>query len=383
MSDSTEVLSSTPTAGPAGVTAGIAANAGVIDEAQRGSSMRKGIIAVVALVLLFAVPFVANAYLVFVLSLTLVYAISTVGFNLLVGWSGQIGLAHAALFAIGAYGSAVGMVNGIPFLVTIPLAGLAAALLAVVIGFPAIRLRGFFLAIATLALGMAIVELLVFARPLTGGGAGMNVDVWTLPGITGSASTYFVVLVVAALTFFLMRRALLGRFGRTLQAVRDLGPLTGSLGVSVLRYRLVAFGLSGFIAAVAGSLYAQLQTFIFPAMFQMNLLVPMLVMVFVGGAGSLWGPLVGAAFAVVLIEFFQDLGDQQAIAYGVLLMVVIALLPGGLTSLFRTIRDSRFGTALLRRKPATPVPGTEGTAAAPETAAPETAAPEIAAKEDA
>ncbi|MBN9179039.1 MAG: glycosyltransferase, partial [Microbacterium sp.] len=99
------------------------------------------------------------------------------------------------------------------------------------------------------------------------------------------------VLVVAALTFFLMRRALLGRFGRTLQAVRDLGPLTGSLGVSVLRYRLVAFGLSGFIAAVAGSLYAQLQTFIFPAMFQMNLLVPMLVMVFVGGAGSLWGPL--------------------------------------------------------------------------------------------
>ncbi|GJF02753.1 branched-chain amino acid ABC transporter permease [Pseudonocardia sp. D17] len=372
MSDSTEVLASAPTTGPAAVAAGIRANAGAADEGGRGSGLRKGIVAIVVLVVLFAVPFVANSYLVFVLSLTLVYAISTVGFNLLVGWSGQIGLAHAALFALGAYGSAISVQHGVPFLITIPLAGVAAALLAVVIGFPAVRLKGFFLAIATLALGMAIVELLVFARPITGGGAGMNVDVWTLPGITGSASTYFVILVVAALTFFLTRRALLGRFGRTLQAVRDLGSLTGSLGVSVLRYRLVAFGLSGFIAAVAGTLYSQLQTFIFPAMFHMNLLVPMLVMVFVGGAGSLWGPLVGAAFAVVIIEFFQDLGDQQAIAYGLVLMVVIALLPGGLTSLFRTIRDSRFGTALLRRKPATPVPGTEGTAA-PETSVKEDA----------
>ncbi len=298
--------------------------------------------------LLFAVPFVANSYLVFVVSLTLVYAVSTLGFNLLVGWSGQIGLAHAALFAIGAYGSAVAVEYGVPFLLTIPLAGIGAAVLALVIGFPAIRLRGFFLAIATLALGMAIVELLTMARPLTGGGGGMNVTVWALPGITDSASTYFVVLTVAAIMFFLVRRALVGRFGRTLQAVRDLGQLTGSLGVSALRYRLVAFALSGFVAAVAGTLYAQLQTFIFPAMFQMNLLVPMLVMVFVGGAGSLWGPVVGAAFAIVLIEFFQDLGDQQAIAYGLVLMLAIALLPGGLTSLFRSLGDSRMFARLRR-----------------------------------
>jgi branched-chain amino acid transport system permease protein len=343
MSETTE--RATPVAA---VAAGISANAAAGRAAQRGSPLRKGIVAVVALVLLFTVPFVANSYVVFVVSLTLVYAVSTVGFNLLVGWSGQIGLAHAALFAVGAYLSAVLVGQGFPFLLTIPLAAIAAAVLAVVIGAPAIRLRGFFLAIATLALGMAIVELLTFARPITGGGAGMNVEVYTLPGITGSASTYFVILVVAAIVFFLVRRALVGRFGRTLQAVRDLGQLSGSLGVSPLRYRLIAFGLSGFIAAVAGTLYAQLQTFVFPAMFQMNLLVPMLVMVFVGGAGSLWGPLVGAAFAVVLIEFFQDLGDLQALAYGVVLMIAIALLPGGLTSLFRTIRDSRFGARLRR-----------------------------------
>ena len=327
----------------------IAADAGAGLDAQRGSGLRKGIVAVVALALLFAVPFVANAYLVFVISLTMVYAVSHAG----VQPAGGLVRADRA----GARGAVRdrrlrqrhrdrrGQSRSWS---RIPLAGIAAALLAVVIGFPAMRLRGFFLAIATLALGMAIVELITFARPLTGGGAGMNVTVFALPGIKDSASTYFVVLAIAAIMLFLVRRALVGRFGRTLQAVRDLGPLAGSLGVSPLRYRLVAFGLSGFIAAVAGTLYAQLQTFIFPAMFGMNLLVPMLVMVFVGGAGSLWGPLIGAAFAVVLIEFFQDLGDQQAIAYGLVLMVVIALLPGGLTSLFRSVRDSRFGARLRR-----------------------------------
>lgn len=244
MSETTEavVVPEAPADLPPTVAAGIAANAAAGRAAQRGSGLRKGVVAVVALVLLFTVPFVANAYIVFVVSLTLVYAISTLGFNLLVGWSGQIGLAHAALFAVGAYSSSVAVAGGVPYLLTIPLAGLAAALLAVVIGFPAIRLRGFFLAIATLALGMAIVELLTFAQPVTGGGGGMNVQVFSLPGINDAASTYFIVLTVAAIMFFLVRRALVGRFGRTLQAVRDLGQLTGSLGVSALRYRLVRSG---------------------------------------------------------------------------------------------------------------------------------------------
>ncbi len=311
------------------------------DTARRWVPVLKGGCAVVALVVLFTAPFVVNSYLLFVLNLTLVYAVATLGFNLLVGWSGQIGMAHASLFAAGAYGSAILMEHGVPFLVTVPLVGVVTGLLAVAIGFPAIRLVGFFLAIATLALGVAIIELLTAAGDITGGGGGMSVHIWSLPGITGSASTYFVTLVVAALSFFLVRRALLGRFGRTLQTVRDLGDLSGSLGVSALRYRLIAFGLSGFLAAIAGALYAQLQTFIFPAMFEMNLLVPLLVMVFVGGAGSLWGPAIGAAFAVILIEYFQDLGDLQAIAYGVVLMAAIALLPGGLASLAHRIRDSR------------------------------------------
>lgn len=301
-------------------------------------------------VVLFALPFVLNGYLLFVANLTLVYAIATLGFDILVGWSGQIGLAHAALFAIGAYGSTIGVEKGIPYLLTLPLVGVLAAVLAVLIGFPAIRLTGFFLAIATLAFGFVIVQVVTAADTVTGGGAGLTVHVWQLPGITGSASTYFLTAAVAVITFLLAGRALHGRFGRTLQTVRHLGPLVGSLGVSALRYRLVAFGLSGAVAAVAGALYAQLQTFIFPAMFDFNLLVPFLVMVFVGGAGSLLGPVLGAAFAVVLVEVFQDLGDLQAIAYGLALMVAISVLRGGLVSLGREVRDSRLVGRLTGRR---------------------------------
>jgi branched-chain amino acid transport system permease protein len=307
---------------------------------RRRPAVRLALLALLV-VALFALPFVVNSYLLFVANLTLVYAIATLGFDILVGWSGQIGLAHAALFAIGAYGSTLGVSWGIPYLLTLPLVGIVTALVAVLLGFPAIRLTGFFLAIATLAFGFVIVEGLTAADGLTGGGAGLTVEIWRLPGITGSASTYFLTAAVAVVTFLLARRSLYGRFGRTLQTVRHLGPLAGSLGVSPLRYRLVAFGISGGIAAIAGALYAQLQTFIFPAMFDFNLLVPFLVMVFVGGAGSMLGPVLGAAFAVVLVEVFQDLGDFQAIAYGLALMLAITVLRGGLVSLGKELRDSR------------------------------------------
>ncbi len=331
--------------------AGLAAVAGVPTAPRRGRATALRLAGlVVVVVALFALPFLVNTYLLFVVNLTLVYAVATLGFNILVGWSGQIGLAHAALFALGAYGSTISVSHGVPFPATLPLVAVGAAVIAVLIGFPAIRLTGFFLAIATLAFGFVIVEALTAATSLTGGGAGMIVEVWRLPGITSSASTYFLTAAIAVVSFLVARRVLYGRFGRTLQAVRDLGPLAGSLGVSALRYRLYAFAISGGIAALAGALYAQLQTFIFPAMFDFNLLVPFLVMVFVGGAGSLVGPVIGAAFAVILVEIFQDLGDLQAIAYGLALMLAIAVLPGGLVSLGAELRNSRLVGKLIPRR---------------------------------
>ncbi|MBP2369398.1 branched-chain amino acid ABC transporter permease [Pseudonocardia parietis] len=311
---------------------------------------------VVVVALLVALPFAANNYILFIANLILVYAVAALGFDILVGWSGQIGLAHAALFGVGAYGSAILTGAGVPFLVTIPLVGVAAGVVALLIGFPAIRLSGFFLAIATLAFGLVIVEAFIAGGPVTGGGAGLAVPAWQLPPLTTPASLYFLTVLVVVVVYGCAWRALRGRFGRTLQAVRDLGPVVGSLGIPAVRYRLTAFVVSGFVAAVAGALYGQLQTFVFPTMFDMNLLVPMLVMVFLGGAGTMWGPCVGAVVTVLLVELFQDFGALQSLAYGVALMVAIGFLRGGLVSLVAEVRRARWTGRLLGRRPA---PGRE------------------------
>jgi branched-chain amino acid transport system permease protein len=298
-------------------------------------------LAVAVVAALSALPFAANSYVLFITNLVLVYAIAALGFDILVGWSGQIGLAHAALFGVGAYGSAIAALRGVPFLLTVPLVGVVSALAALAIGFPALRLTGFFLSIATLAFGLVIVQILTAAGPLTGGGGGLGVPPWRIGALTSGASIYFLTLAIAVVVYVFAWRALRGRFGRTVQAVRSLGWLAGSLGVSPLRYRMVAFAVSGFLAAVAGALYGQLQTFIFPQMFDLNLLVPMLVMVFIGGAGSLWGPCVGAVFTVVLVETLQDFGALQSLAYGLTLMLAIGVLRGGLVSVAAEVRNSR------------------------------------------
>lgn len=344
----------TPAPAPAQV---VAAGPGPGDGAvaappRRRARWWKAAVPVVAVALLLALPFGVNNYIVFVASLILIYAIAALGFDILVGWSGQIGLAHAALFGVGAYCSAILATAGVPFLLTLPLVGIVAGLVALLIGFPAIRLSGFFLAIATLAFGLVIVEVFIAGGSLTGGGSGLAVPRWSVPPLTASASLYFLVVVLVVVVHVGAWRALRGRFGRTLQAVRDLGPAVGSLGIPAVRYKLVAFVVSGFVAAVAGALYGQLQSFIFPSMFDMNLLVPMLVMVFLGGAGTLWGPAVGATVTVVLVELLQDLGAVQSLAYGVALMIAIGVLRGGLVSLVRELRDARWlGRLTGRRTP--------------------------------
>jgi branched-chain amino acid transport system permease protein len=292
--------------------------------------------------LLVAVPFALNSYLVFVINLVIIYAVATLGFDILVGWSGQLGLAHAALFAVGAYGSTLAAEVGIPFLLTIPLAALFAALLAVAMGAPAVRLRGFFLAIVTLAFGLVVVQVITSAGKITGGGGGIAAPGWHVGALTHEASIYFLSVVVGVVIYFVSWRVLRDRFGHNLKAIRSMGTLAGSVGIPVTKYRLVAFALSGFVGSVAGSLYSQLQTFIFPGMFSLNaLLVPFLVMLFVGGSGTIWGSAVGAVFVVVLIQLLQGLGTVQSLAYGVALMLAIAFLRGGLVSLLAEVRSSR------------------------------------------
>ena len=293
-----------------------------------------------------AAPAVLNRYRLFILALILVYSLAVLGFNVLVGWSGQIGLAHAGFIGLGAYGSALLLERGWDFWAALVAVALVAALLGALVGFPAVQLRGFFLAIATLAFGELIVRGFAEARDLTGGGGGLGVPVYRLGGLDQTRGAYILCLIVTVIGFVALHRLLNGRFGRTLKAVRDIDIATGPIGIPAARYKLLAFSLSGFVGAVAGALYAQLQTFIFPDMFNVNLLVIMLVMLLVGGVGSITGSVIGAIFGVVVVEIFQDLGEYQRLAYGLALIVIVRVLPGGIASIPRRLRDTR---ALRRR----------------------------------
>jgi len=295
-------------------------------------------LAAVAIVL----PDFVNAYRLFLATLIVVFATAGVGLVVIMGWTGQIALAHVAFMGIGAYGTNWLFSDlGVPWLLSLLLSALAAAVVGVLIGFPAARLRGFYLAIATLAFAELIVRFFVEADTITGGIAGKPIEIIQLFGLDPDRSQWYIALLLAVVVFTATDR--LGRtaFGRCLRMVRDAEVATGSLGISATRYKLLAFGLSGFIAALAGGLFGQLLTYVSPDTFHTALLIQFLVVVFVGGVNRLSGAVIGAIFVVVSRELFQDVGDWQRLVFGLSLVLAVRFLPGGLTSLLPRLREMR------------------------------------------
>ena len=285
------------------------------------------------------VPQNLGGYRLYLLTLIVIYALSSLGFNVLVGWCGQIGLAHAGFFGLGAYGTSILFEKGVPWFAALVIAGVGSALAGVIVGFPAAQLRGFFLAIATLAFGELIVRMLIEAKDLTGGGGGYAVPPFRIGDADKTLTIYYIAAGITVVYFLVVGRVLRGRLGRTLLAVNEIEIATGSLGISAARYKLLAFGISAFTAAVAGGLFAQLLTYLSPDLFRVQLLISMLVMLIVGGVRSLWGSIVGAAFFVAIQEVFQQAGEYQRLVFGLALMLTVVVLPGGLASLPRRVRD--------------------------------------------
>lgn len=298
-------------------------------------------LAAIAIVL----PDLINGYRLFLATLIVVFATAGVGLVIIMGWTGQIALAHVAFMGIGAYGTNWLFSDlGVPWVISLILSALAAAVVGVLIGFPAARLRGFYLAIATLAFAELIVRFFVEADTITGGIAGKPIQIIQLFGLAPDRSQWYLSLLLAVVVFTATHR--LGRtaFGRCLRMVRDAEVATGSVGISATRYKLLAFGLSGFIAALAGGLFGQLLTYVSPDTFHTALLIQFLVVVFVGGVSRLSGAVIGAIFVVISRELFQDVGDWQRLVFGLSLVLAVRFLPGGLTSLLPRLRAiRRFG----------------------------------------
>ncbi len=283
-----------------------------------------------------------------------IYLIAILGLNVLTGYTGQISLGHGAFMAIGGYTTAILMVDhGVKDVWTIPLAALVAGTVGFLFGIPALRLSGLYLALATFAIAVAMPALIKRFEEFTGGGSGLNL--FGLPELTASLAPvtvlgrelefnnwlYHLCWAVALVLYVLAWLLLRGRTGRAFRAVRDSETAAQSSGVSLARYKTLAFAVSAAYAGAAGSLFAIATTFVNPDTFPIALSIFLLVGVVVSGLGSLTGALAGAIFVQFLPTWAQEVSKSPgapAVVYGVILIATMFLLPVGVAGLVVRVR---------------------------------------------
>jgi len=304
--------------------------------------------------MLLALPQFLPQYWVYTLNLAAIAVIGALGLNLLTGHAGQISLAHASVLAIGAYTTASLAKMGLPFVLVIPASGAVAALVGCLISLPALRLKGLYLALATLSFFVIVDFAIRKAGALTGGAAGTHVPPPTLAGYTlaGDKPFYYLTISIAALCALFVGNLQRTWVGRALMAVRDSDIAAEMAGISVFRTKLLAFALSSFLGGVAGSLLGYYLQFINPDNFGLSVSVAYIAMIIVGGMGSVTGSILGAVFMTLLPEVLRvsvhalskvlpalDVASKGAFVegavYGLVIILFLMFKPDGLARFWR------------------------------------------------
>ncbi len=299
--------------------------------------------AAVVLPLLFA-----SDYRLFQLTMVVVYSIAVLGLNLLTGYNGQVSLGNGAFYAIGAYTTAILMDKlGLPYWATLPFSAVICAGVGFLIGLPALRLGGMYLALTTFALAVATPQLLKYKafENYTGGVQGVVLDKPDAPfGLPLSQDQwlYLFCLAVGALLFALAMNLVRGRIGRAMRAIRDQPLAAEAMGIDIAMFKTRTFALSAMFTGVAGSLGAITIQFVAPDAFGVPLSLTFFVGMVVGGGASIGGAVMGALF----IQFIPNIADEISKAapgavYGLLLIAFMFLLPGGLASLIRILSGKK------------------------------------------
>ena len=291
-------------------------------------------------------PFVMTDFRTFQFTIALVWAVAVLGLNLLTGYSGQISLGHSAFFGLGAYTAAV-LINthDWPYLATIPVAAVLSFVLGFLIGIPALRLHGLYLALLTLGLAVAFPPIIRRYESITGGSQGISVSSrkfqapeWT--GLTDDGYRYFLVLAIAAVLFLLARNLVRSRVGRALTAIRDNEIPAQTQGIHLARYKTLVFATSAMYAGIAGVLYVYLIRFVSPGSFLILLAINFLAAMVVGGLATVSGAIFGGIFIQFMPFYAQEINQGLAgLVYGVVLIVFMIAVPGGFVSLVRRLRD--------------------------------------------
>lgn len=300
---------------------------------------------------LLAAPWLLAEYWLAQLSFVLIYAIVGLGLMLLAGFTGLFSLGHAAFLGVGAYTQAVLTNLGLPFPLALAGAATLSAAAGLVVGLPALRVKGIYLGMATLSFGFIVEEVLARWESVTGGNAGIHVKVPELLGYTlaSTGAFYFLCLALALLSTLAILNLLRSPTGRAFVAIRDSEVSAQSMGIHLAHYKALSFTLSAALAGVGGALYAHKLQFISPDQFNVLQSIDLLLMIVVGGLGSVHGAFLGALFLISmpqLIALSKDLLPEsigqapglQTLVYGLMLIAFVLFEPMGLYGRWLKVR---------------------------------------------
>jgi len=290
-----------------------------------------------------------SSYLHHLLVLWMLYALLALSLNIIVGYLGELSFGHAAFFGIGAYATAIlTMEYGVPAIAALLAAGLVAGLFGVVIGYVALRIEGPQFAILTLGFGSIIYTVTTYWVDLTRGPMGIsNIPYFSfgfgLPAFESARANYYLVLGFVLAAAYACRALVTSRTGRAFIALRENAPLAASLGVDTFRMKLLGFVAATVMAGIGGALYAHYVRVITPELMSLNYMAALIIIVIVGGRGTVIGPIIGALVYVGLLEVLRATGAMRLMIFAALLTLSVIFLPGGLVSLGRRLLQPLFG----------------------------------------
>lgn len=325
-----KLASSTPVSAPVPAPA-----AGRAASGARHERRLRGALLALALAGLCFLPLLLNDYLQFVVNTMLVYCLVAVGFNVIIGYLGQLAFVSAGFFGVGAYATGLSMAHwGLPYPAAVVLGAIAGGLIGGLVGLPALRVRGHYLAIITLAVGEILRWIYVHADTVTYGAGGFTLpQVRAFGRLLDDRGKYYlflaIVVVLIAATSLLLR----SRFGRAFVAVRNNELAAASLGIEVKRAKVIAFAWGGMVIGAAGALFAALNGRLSPESFGLSQVLLHFAIVMIGGLGSLVGSVLGAVLLTAAPELLRNFPGLEEIVFSLILILVLFFMPKGLGGL--------------------------------------------------
>jgi branched-chain amino acid transport system permease protein len=295
------------------------------------------------LILLLVAPLLLGKYSVFLLSLLAVYALVSLGLNLLMGYTGQIAAGHAGFLALGAYFTAITgeALQWVPCPVILLMAGIFTGIIGFLLGIPILRLKGFYIAMATLAFGVVVSEIILQWSSLTGGDNGFSVPTARIAGFAFDSDfkLYYLIIPVTLAMTLLARNLANGYIGRAFIALRESEIAAQTIGIDLARYKTIAFAISAFYTGVAGGLFAYLITFLSPDAFSIELSIDFIAMIVIGGMGSILGSIIGAVILTGMQQILAGLLDLQILIFGISLIVFMIFMPRGISGMIYGLKE--------------------------------------------